>query len=80
MKGAELWVYAAVAEAATSLLEADLVGGVVLVLGAEGKGIRPLVRRTCDGEIAIPLAGRVPSLNVSVAAALFVFEAMRQRL
>ena len=80
VKGPELWIYAAAAEAPTSLWESDLTGGVVLVLGAEGKGIRPLVRRACDVEIAIPLTGNVESLNVSVATALFVFEAMRQRL
>ena len=79
VKGPSLWAYAAASEAATSLWEADLAGGVVLVLGSEGKGIRPLVRRQCDGEIAIPLAGTIESLNVSVAAALFLFEAMRQR-
>jgi 23S rRNA (guanosine2251-2'-O)-methyltransferase len=79
VKGPELWVYAAATDAPTTVWEADLGGGVAIVLGAEGKGIRPLVRRSCDGEIAIPLAGRVESLNVSVAAALFVFEAMRQR-
>jgi len=59
--------------------DAELAGGVALVLGAEGKGIRPLVRRTCDGAIAIPLMGRVGSLNVSVAAALLVYEVRRQR-
>lgn len=80
VKGPELWIYAAAAAAPTSLWESDLTGGVVLVLGAEGKGIRPLVRRACDVEIAIPLTGNVESLNVSVATALFVFEAMRQRL
>lgn len=80
VKGPELWVFAAAVNAPTTVWEADLGGGVVIVLGAEGKGIRPLVRRACDGEIAIPLAGRVESLNVSVAAALFVFEAMRQRV
>ena len=50
-----------------------------LVLGAEGKGIRPLVRRTCDAVISIPLAGKVGSLNVSVASALLLYEARRQR-
>jgi 23S rRNA (guanosine2251-2'-O)-methyltransferase len=49
------------------------------VLGAEGKGVRPLVRRTCDATVAIPLAGKVGSLNVSVAAAVLLFEARRQR-
>ena len=61
------------------MCDADLTGGIALVLGAEGKGVRPLVRRTCDGVIAIPLAGRVGSLNVSVAAALLLYEARRQR-
>jgi 23S rRNA (guanosine2251-2'-O)-methyltransferase len=59
--------------------ETDLSGGVALVLGAEGKGVRPLVRRTCDATVAIPLAGKVGSLNVSVAAAVLLYEARRQR-
>jgi 23S rRNA (guanosine2251-2'-O)-methyltransferase len=79
VKGPELWAYAAVAKAPTALWEADFEGGVLLVLGAEGKGIRPLVRRHCDVEIAIPLAGRVESLNVSVAAALVLFEVARRK-
>ena len=79
IKGPDLWAYAADAEGSTSMWDADLAGGVALVLGAEGKGVRPLVRRTCDGAIAIPLAGKVGSLNVSVAAALLLYEARRQR-
>ena len=79
VKGPRLWVYAAAAEAGQSLWQSDLHGGVVLVFGAEGKGLRPLVRRACDGAIAIPLAGSVQSLNVSVAAALLLYEAARQR-
>jgi 23S rRNA (guanosine2251-2'-O)-methyltransferase len=59
--------------------EADLAGGTALVFGAEGKGLRPLVRRTCDALVSIPLAGAVESLNVSVAAALMLYEARRQR-
>jgi 23S rRNA (guanosine2251-2'-O)-methyltransferase len=59
--------------------ETDLSGGAALVLGAEGKGLRPLVRRTCDAAVSIPLRGRVASLNVSVAAALLLYEARRQR-
>jgi 23S rRNA (guanosine2251-2'-O)-methyltransferase len=74
-----LWFWAAIAGGATSMWEADLTGDVGLVLGAEGKGVRPLVRRSCDDEVAIPLAGRIESLNVSVAAALLVYEARRQR-
>ena len=59
--------------------QADLTGGLALVFGAEGKGVRPLVRRACDATISIPLAGMVESLNVSVAAALFLYEARRRR-
>ena len=79
VKGPQLWAWAAVAEAPTPLWEADLGGGVAFVLGAEGRGLRPLVRKACDEEVSIPLGGRVASLNVSVAAALLLFEARRQR-
>jgi len=79
VKGPELWVYGAAGDAPTSMWDADLSGGVALVLGAEGRGLRPLVRRTCDALVSIPLAGRVESLNVSVAAALLLYEARRQR-
>src|SRR5213075_2579204 len=80
VKGGEIWVYGAAGEAAApSMWETDLTGGVAIVLGAEGKGLRPLVRRTCDAIVSIPLAGVVESLNVSVAAALLLYEARRQR-
>jgi 23S rRNA (guanosine2251-2'-O)-methyltransferase len=79
VKGPRLWVWAATGDAETSMWDADLSGGAVFVFGAEGKGLRPLVRRTCDDAVAIPLAGRVESLNVSVAAALLLYEARRQR-
>lgn len=79
VKGPRLWVWGAVAEAPRPLWDADLAGGVAFVLGAEGRGLRPLVRKACDEEVAIPLGGRVGSLNVSVAAALLLFEARRQR-
>jgi 23S rRNA (guanosine2251-2'-O)-methyltransferase len=77
-KDAGFWVYGAAAAARTSYLELDLTGRVVLVFGAEGHGLRPLVMRTCDALAAVPIAPRVESLNVSVAAALFLFEARRQ--
>ena len=80
VKGPDLWVWAAAGDAATPLWDADLAGGLALVLGAEGRGLRPLVRRACDAEVAIPLAGRIESLNVSVAAAVLLFEARRQRV
>ncbi|MEX2211599.1 MAG: 23S rRNA (guanosine(2251)-2'-O)-methyltransferase RlmB [Gaiellaceae bacterium] len=80
VKGAELWVYAAASgEDATPMWNADLTGGLALVFGAEGRGLRPLVRKTCDAAVSIPLAGRVESLNVSVAAAVLLYEAARQR-
>ena len=79
MKGADLWVYGAAGGAGKPMWETDLTGGAALVFGAEGRGLRPLVRRTCDELISIPLAGRVESLNVSVAAAVLLYEARRQR-
>jgi 23S rRNA (guanosine2251-2'-O)-methyltransferase len=59
--------------------DADLAGGLALVFGADGRGLRPLVRRTCDGAVRIPLAGRAASLDVGSAAALLLYEARRQR-
>ena len=79
VKGDDLWAYAADSEGSLSMWGADLAGGTALVLGAEGKGVRPLVRRTCDAVISIPLSGKVDSLNVSVAAAVLLYEARRQR-
>jgi 23S rRNA (guanosine2251-2'-O)-methyltransferase len=79
VKSPTLWAWAAAGDAEQQLWDADLTGGVALVFGAEGKGVRPLVRRTCDAEVAIPLAGKTESLNVSVAAAVLLFEARRQR-
>jgi len=79
IKSDRLWVYGAAGDAGQNLWETDFTGGTALVLGAEGRGLRPLVRRTCDATVSIPLAGKVESLNVSVAAALLLYEARRQR-
>ncbi len=73
------WVYGAAGRAALTYSQIDLTGRVVLVFGAEGHGLRPLVARTCDALAGIPMAPPVESLNVSVAAALFLFEGQRQR-
>jgi 23S rRNA (guanosine2251-2'-O)-methyltransferase len=79
VKGADFWVYAAEGTASQSMWQADLAGGIALVFGAEGRGLRPLVRRACDDAISIPLLGQTESLNVSVAAAVLLYEARRQR-
>ena len=79
VKSGDLWVVGAAGDAPRSMWEADLSGGLALVFGAEGKGLRPLVRRTCDELVSIPLEGSVESLNVSVAAGVLVYEANRQR-
>jgi 23S rRNA (guanosine2251-2'-O)-methyltransferase len=79
VKSDRLWVYGAAGDAETTMWDADLSGGAAFVLGAEGRGLRPLVRRTCDALVSIPLQGRVESLNVSVAAGVLLYEAARQR-
>jgi len=66
-------------DADVTLFDADLTGPLALVLGAEGSGLRQLTRKTCDLLVRIPMAGAVESLNVSVAAGVCLFEALRQR-
>lgn len=79
VKSDRLWVYGAAGDAEASMWDTDLSGAIAFVFGAEGRGLRPLVRRTCDALVSIPLAGSVASLNVSVAAAVLLYEARRQR-
>lgn len=79
VKSAELWVYGAARDAEETMWDTDLSGSLAFVFGAEGRGLRPLVRKTCDAAVSIPLAGQVESLNVSVAAAVLLYEARRQR-
>jgi 23S rRNA (guanosine2251-2'-O)-methyltransferase len=79
IKGPRLWVWAAEGDAKTAVWDADLATGAAMVFGAEGRGLRPGVRRACDDSFAVPLAGSVASLNVSVAAGVSLFEAARQR-
>jgi 23S rRNA (guanosine2251-2'-O)-methyltransferase len=78
-RDAGAWVYGADAGAEAPYAGLDLSGKVVLVLGSEGKGLRPRVAGSCDALASIPVRGRVGSLNVSAAAAVLLFEAVRQR-
>lgn len=79
LKDAGLWVIGADADGTKRAHEADLKGGIVLVLGAEGAGLRQLTRQTCDWIVRLPQRGAVESLNVSVAAGMLLYEAVRQR-
>jgi 23S rRNA (guanosine2251-2'-O)-methyltransferase len=80
LKERGIWVAGADGEAPQSLYAADLHRPLALVLGAEGSGMRRLTREKCDFLVRIPMAGRMESLNVSVAAGVVLFEAARQRL
>jgi 23S rRNA (guanosine2251-2'-O)-methyltransferase len=80
MKRDGIWVAGADGGAqAKDLWTADLTGDVAFVIGAEGSGLSPLVKRECDFLLRIPMRGAVPSLNASVAAAVLLYEAVRQR-
>jgi 23S rRNA (guanosine2251-2'-O)-methyltransferase len=79
LKEAGIWTVAAVPDGDQDLSSVDLRGPTALVLGGEGQGIRPLVRKSCDHAARIPMLGRVGSLNASAAAAIALYEATRQR-
>lgn len=79
LKENNIWVYGAAAEGTQNLYTADFKTAVALVLGGEGTGLRRLTREHCDALLNIPLQGSVSSLNVSVAAGVFLFEVVRQR-
>ena len=74
-----IWLCGTSGEAEKSLYQQDLTGPLGLIMGSEGKGLRRLTREACDFLVAIPMSGRVSSLNVSVAAGVCLFEAVRQR-
>lgn len=78
-KEAGFWVWGADAGADSAPWDVELTGPTVVVLGGEGKGLRPRVATSCDGLVALPRRGRVGSLNVSAAAAALLFESVRQR-
>ncbi|MGH8142022.1 MAG: 23S rRNA (guanosine(2251)-2'-O)-methyltransferase RlmB [Steroidobacteraceae bacterium] len=79
LKEAGVWIVGAEAGATQRAQDVDLTGGRVLVLGAEGAGLRALTRRHCDWLVRLPGLGAVESLNVSVAAGMLLYEALRQR-
>jgi 23S rRNA (guanosine2251-2'-O)-methyltransferase len=79
MKEQSFWIIGAVAQGGVEPWKVDMKGPVALVLGGEGKGIRPLVLRGCDLLARIPMAGQVASLNVAAAGAILMYEAARQR-
>ncbi len=74
------WTYGLAGEGAASLYDQNLIGNVAIVVGGEGEGIRPLVKKGCDVVVSIPLSGGVSSLNASVAGGIALFEVVRQRL
>lgn len=79
LKSQNLWVYGFESDAPKSYTELDYSQGCVLVMGGEGHGLHRLVREVCDERAHIPLLGPVSSLNVSVAAGVVLYEAVRQR-
>ena len=79
MKERDIRIIGTAEDAEQTIYDIDLSGPVALVLGAEGAGMRALTRKTCDQLVRIPMAGAVESLNVSVAAGVCLFEALRQR-
>jgi 23S rRNA (guanosine2251-2'-O)-methyltransferase len=78
-KEAGFWIWGADAEGGREPWGVDLTGPTLLVLGGEGKGLRPRVASACDGVVALPQRGQIDSLNVSAAATALLFEALRQR-
>lgn len=80
LKEEGLWIFGSAADGTTSLYAADLKGPAALVIGSEGSGMSRLVSETCDFLVRIPMRGKLNSLNASAAAAILLYEAVRQRL
>jgi 23S rRNA (guanosine2251-2'-O)-methyltransferase len=79
LKDAGYWIYGADGQSGQSIHATDLTGKLCLVIGSEGKGLRPLIRQQCDFLVAIPMPGKLESLNASVAAGVMLFEIVRQK-
>lgn len=80
LKEKGVWIFGAAAEGSIPMYKADLTGPAAIVIGNEGDGISPLVRKNCDVIVSIPMQGRISSLNASAAASVLLYEAVRQRL
>ena len=79
LKDAGVWVYGTAAEGNSPLWKTDLKGPICIVIGSEGEGIGRLIRENCDFQVSIPMKGKVSSLNASAAAAVLIYEVLRQR-
>lgn len=79
LKDEGLWIFGTAADGSTSLYDADLRGPAAIVIGSEGDGMGRLVSQQCDFKVSIPMKGRLNSLNASAAAAILLYEAVRQR-
>ena len=80
LKKQGVWVFGTAADGTTALYDADLKGPAAIVIGSEGDGMTRLVREKCDFLVSIPMKGKISSLNASAAAAILLYEAVRQRL
>ena len=80
LKEEGVWVFGTAAQGTTSLYKADLKGPAAIVIGSEGDGMGRLVTENCDFTVSIPMFGKINSLNASAAAAVLLYEAVRQRL
>jgi 23S rRNA (guanosine2251-2'-O)-methyltransferase len=79
LKKSGVWVYGGAAKGGAPPWRVAMTGPVCIVLGGEGEGLRPLVGKTCDGLLTIPMPGEVGSLNVAAAGAILCYEVLRQR-
>lgn len=80
LKQKGVWIYGTAAEGSIPMYEADLKGATAIVIGSEGDGMSRLVKQSCDVTVNIPMKGQITSLNASAAAAILLYEAVRQRL
>ncbi len=80
LKEQGVWVFGTAAEGSIPMYKADLTGPTAIVIGNEGDGMSPLVRKNCDVMVHIPMKGRISSLNASAAASILLYEAVRQRI